>query len=120
MGFGHDCVCNCGYANAYESVNVNVNERYEGLCMCDVVVLVFVGLLAYLVGRMVRGQSEAMYGVDTSTCVWECDYASVDVDANANDNVNVYGYANVNGYEYGNVNVNGYDNVMVIPNQQSS
>ena len=39
-------------------------------------------LLAYLVGRMDRGQSEAMYGVDTSAYVLECEYASVDVNAN--------------------------------------
>lgn len=90
--------------------------------MCDVVVLVSVGLLAYLVGRMDRGQSEAMYDVDTSAYVWECEYASVDVnaDVNANDNVNVHGYVNANGYEYGNVNVNGYNNVVAFPNQQSS
>lgn len=71
------------------------------MCMCDVAVLVSVGLLAYLVGRMDRGQSEAIYGVDTNAYVWECDYASADVDAN----VNVHGYdnVNVNGYEYGNV-----------------
>ena len=84
--------------------------------MCDVAVLAFVGLLAYLVGRMDRGQSEAMYGVDTNTCVWECDYASVDVDAN----VNVHGNVNVNGYGYDNVNVNGYDNVVAFSNQQLS
>ena len=71
--------------------------------MYDVVVLVSVGLLAYLVGQMDRGQSEAMYDVDTNAYVWECDYASVDVDANANDNVNVHGYVNGYGYEYGNV-----------------
>lgn len=90
--------------------------------MCDVVVLVSVGLLAYLVGRMDRGQSETMYGVDISAYVWECDYVSVDADANvnANDNVNVHGYVNTNGYEYGNVNVNGYNNVVAFPNQQSS
>lgn len=82
--------------------------------MCDVVVLVFVGLLAYLVGRMDRGQSEAMYGVDTNTCVWECDYVSVDVGANVNGNVNV------NEYGYDNVNVNGYDNVVTFSNQQLS
>lgn len=82
--------------------------------MCDIVVFVSVGLLAYFVGRMDRGQSEAMYGADTSAYVWECDYASVD----ANVNVNVHGY--VNGYEYGNVNVNGYDDDVAFPNQQSS
>ena len=87
--------------------------------MYDVVVLVSVGLLAYLVGQMDRGQSEAMYGVDTSAYVWECDYVSVDVDVNANDNVNVHGYVNANGYEYGNVNVNGYDDFVAFPNQQS-
>ena len=75
--------------------------------MCDVVVFVSVGLLAYLVGRMDRGQSEAMYGVGTNTCVWKCDYASVDVDAN----VNVHGNVNVNGY--------GYGNVMVLPKPDS-
>lgn len=78
--------------------------------MCDVIVLVSVGLLAYLVGRMDRGQSEAMYGVDTNTCVWECDYASVDVDAN----VNVHG--NVNADVIDSVYVYGYDgSVSIIP-----
>ena len=78
--------------------------------MCDVVVLVFVGLLAYLVGRMDRGQSEAMYGVDTSAYVWECDYASVDVDANAN----VHG--NVNANVIDSVYVYGYDgSVSIVP-----
>lgn len=83
--------------------------------MCDVIVLVSVGLLAYLVGRMDRGQSEAMYGVDTNAYVWECDYVSVDDNANVNGNVNAneYGYDNVN------VNVNGYDNVVAFSNQQS-
>ena len=76
--------------------------------MYDVAVLVSVGLLAYLVGRMDRGQSEAMYGVDTSAYVWECEYASVDADANVNVNV------------HGNVNANGYDNVVAFSNQQSS
>lgn len=75
--------------------------------MCDVVVLVSVGLLAYLVGRMDRGQSEAMYDVDTSAYVWECEYASVNVNANVNDNVNVYGY------------VNGYGNIVVLPKPNS-
>lgn len=81
--------------------------------MCDVVVLVFVGLLAYLVGRMDRGQSEAMYDADTSAYVWECEYASVDVNANVNvhDNVNVCGY----GY----ANVNGYGNIAVLPKPNS-
>ena len=61
--------------------------------MYDVVVLVSVGLLAYLVGRMDRGQSETMYGVDTNAYVWECDYANDNVDVNAN--ANGYGYGNV-------------------------
>ena len=78
--------------------------------MYDVVVLVSVGLLAYLVGRMDRGQSEAMYGVDTSTYVWECDYASVD----ANANVNVHG--NVNANVIDSVYVYGYDgSVSIVP-----
>ena len=84
--------------------------------MCDVVVLVSVGLLAYLVGRMDRDQSETMYDADTSAYVWECEYASVDVNVNAN--VNVHGNVNANGY--GNVNVNGYDNAVAFSNQQSS
>lgn len=86
------------------------------MCMCDVAVLVSVGLLAYLVGRMDRGQSEAMYGVNTNAYVWECDYASVDVDANAS----AHGNVNANEYGYDNVNVNGYDNVVTFSNQQSS
>lgn len=81
--------------------------------MYDVVVLVSVGLLAYLVGRMDRGQSETMYDADTSAYVWECEYASVDVNANvnANANVNVYGYVNAN--------VNGYGNIVVLPKPNS-
>ena len=76
--------------------------------MYDVVVLVSVGLLAYLVGRMDRGQSEAMYGVDTSAYVWECDYA------NANVNVNVHGYVNANVID--SVYVYGYDgSVSIVP-----
>ena len=74
--------------------------------MYDVVVLVSVGLLAYLVWRMDRGQSEAMYGVDTNAYVWECDYVSADANFNANVNDNV--------------NVNGYDNVVAFSNQQLS
>ena len=80
--------------------------------MCDVVVLVSVGLLAYLVGRMDRGQSEAMYGVSTNAYVWECDYASVDVDAN----VNVHGHDNVNANVIDSVYVYGYDgSVSIVP-----
>ena len=77
--------------------------------MCDVVVLASVGLLAYLVGRMDRGQSETMYDADTSAYVLECEYASVDVDAN----VNVHGNVNVN------VNGYGYGNVVVLPKPNS-
>ena len=78
--------------------------------MCDVIVLLSVGLLAYLVGRMDRGQSEAMYGVDTNAYVWKCDYASVDVDANAN----VHG--NVNANVIDSVYVYGYDgSVSIVP-----
>lgn len=73
--------------------------------MCDVVVLVSVGLLAYLVGRMDRGQSEAMYDVDTSAYVWDCDYVCDHVNANAN----VCSYDNVNANVYDSVYVYGYD-----------
>ena len=82
--------------------------------MCDVVAFISIGLLAYLVGRMDRGQSEAMYGVGTNAYVWECDYVSVD------DNTNVNGNVNANEYGYDNVNVNGYDNVVAFSNQQLS
>lgn len=78
--------------------------------MCDVVVLVSVGLLAYLVGRMNRGQSEAMYDVDTSAYEWECEYASVDADAN------VHGHDNVNANVIDSVYVYGYDgSVSIVP-----
>ena len=80
--------------------------------MCDVVVLVSVGLLAYLVGRMDRGQSEAMYDADTSAYVWECEYASVDVNVNANVNV----HDNVNANVIDSVYVYGYDgSVSIVP-----
>ena len=75
--------------------------------MCDVVVLVSVGLLAFLVGRMDRGQSEAMDDAGTSAYVWECEYASVDVNAN------------VNVYDNVNANVNGYGNIVVLPKPNS-